>query len=169
MKENINCHCMWFVAGPDHTYDMDRLSVLLHIQRIIDLCGDVPKQLVMYVLSGHDGSLDSRGSQEDTLWKVRDQQYDTTAADAIREKARVARIALRLNPADIFTQSVEHSCEWKRGGASRVTSLHGCCTYSEATKATRGTRRSACGEDQRRHAGRHGSGHPGRETRGNDV
>jgi hypothetical protein len=81
--------------------DMDRLSILLHIPRIIDLCGDVPIQLVMFVLSGHDGSLDPRGSQEDTLWKIRDQQYDTLSADAIREKARMARIALRLDPANI--------------------------------------------------------------------
>jgi hypothetical protein len=88
-------------AGPDHLCDMDRLSVLLHIPRIIDLCGDVPIQLVMYVLSGHDGSSDSRGSQEDTFWKIRDEQYDTIAADAIREKARLARIALRLNPEEI--------------------------------------------------------------------
>jgi hypothetical protein len=80
---------------------MDRLSVLLHIPRFIDLCGDVPIELVMYVLSGHDGSPDSRGSQEDSLWKVRDQQYDTMSPDAIREKARIARIAHRLHPADI--------------------------------------------------------------------
>jgi hypothetical protein len=42
------------------------VTVLLHISRIIDLCSDVPIQLVMYVLSGHDGSVDSRGSQEGT-------------------------------------------------------------------------------------------------------
>jgi hypothetical protein len=93
--------CPLCVAGPDHMCDMDRLSVLLHIPRIIDLCGDVPIELVMYVLSGTDGSPDSRGTQEDTLWKVRDQQYDTISADAVREKARVAGIALRLHPADI--------------------------------------------------------------------
>jgi hypothetical protein len=56
MKESSQCHTKRFVAGPDHMCHMDRLSVLLHIPRIIDLCGDVPIQLVMYVLSGHDGS-----------------------------------------------------------------------------------------------------------------
>jgi hypothetical protein len=79
---------------------MDRLSVLLHIPRIIDLCGDVPIQLVMYVLSGHDGGVYSRGSQEDTLWKIRDQLYDTMGPDEIREKARIARIGLRAHPED---------------------------------------------------------------------
>jgi hypothetical protein len=67
---------------------MDRLSVLLHITSILDLCGDVPTQLVMYMLSGHDGSVDSRGSQEDTLWKIRVDQYDIIGPDEIREKAR---------------------------------------------------------------------------------
>jgi hypothetical protein len=81
--------------------DMDRLSVLLHIPRIIDLCGDVPIQLVMYILCGHDGSPDSRGTQEDTLWKYRDDLYDTIMPVEIREKARIARIHLRLNPEDI--------------------------------------------------------------------
>jgi hypothetical protein len=79
---------------------MDRLSVLLHIPRILDQCGDVPIQMVMYVLSGHDGSVDSRGSQEDTLWKLRDDQYDTIGPDEIREKARIARIVMRAHPED---------------------------------------------------------------------
>jgi hypothetical protein len=85
---------------------MDRLSVLLHIPRILDLCGDVPIQLVMYVLSGHDGSVDSRGSQEDTLWKIRDDQYDIMGPDEIREKARIARIGMRAQPEDGISMKV---------------------------------------------------------------
>jgi hypothetical protein len=63
---------MFSHPGPDQMCDMDRLSVLLHIPGIIDLCGDVSIQLVMYILCGHDGRPDSRATQEDTLWKYRD-------------------------------------------------------------------------------------------------
>jgi hypothetical protein len=84
-------------AGSEHMCDMDRLTVLLHIPRLIDLCGDVPIQLIMFLLCGHDGSTDARGSQEDVFWKIRDQLYDTITPDEIREKARLERIALRVD------------------------------------------------------------------------
>jgi hypothetical protein len=74
--------------------------VLLHIPRIIDLCGDAPIQLVMHVLSWHDGSMVSTGSQQDTLWKIRDELHDTMGPDEMREKDRIARIGLRAHPED---------------------------------------------------------------------
>jgi hypothetical protein len=86
--------------------DMDRLSVLLHIPRIIDLCGDVPIQLIMFLLCGHDGSTDARGSQEDAFWKIRDQLYDTITPDEIREKARLARVAMRVEGSATISMKV---------------------------------------------------------------
>jgi hypothetical protein len=77
--------------------DSARISVLMHIPRVIDLCGDIPIQLVHYALCGHAGTSDVRGSFEDELWTIRDQLYDTMSPDEIREKARLERIAMNMD------------------------------------------------------------------------
>lgn len=78
----------------------DRAAVFMHIPRIIDLCADVPIQLVYFALCGHSGTPDTTGTYEDTMWTIRDELFDTVTPDDAREKARLKRISMKMDSSE---------------------------------------------------------------------
>jgi hypothetical protein len=82
------------------------MSALMHIPRLIDLCGNVPVHLVYYALCGHAGRGDTVGTYEDDFWTIRDKLHDEIMPDEAREKARLQRIAMKMDPSIAVSMKV---------------------------------------------------------------
>jgi hypothetical protein len=70
----------------------------MHIPRLIDLCGNVSVHLVYYELCGHAGKDDTVGTYEDEFCTIRDKLYDKIMPGEAGEKARLQRVAMKMDP-----------------------------------------------------------------------
>jgi hypothetical protein len=93
----------WAKPGPDGVVDMPKVSVLCGIERFLALTGNVPCELIMYVLTGHSGSYTTRGPDTDESWLLRNEAFDTMTPQEAREMARLERIRARTDPSSHVT------------------------------------------------------------------
>jgi hypothetical protein len=84
-------------SGSDGNVDVSKASVLAGTARLLDLCGDVPVECIMYLLAGHCGADDVVFANDDPSWTNRREEYDYMTAGEAFDLARKERVRLRLD------------------------------------------------------------------------
>jgi hypothetical protein len=121
-------------TGSDGNVDLCKASVLAGIARLLDLCGDVPVDSIMYLSAGRCGADDVVFANDDPSWMHRDDTYDIITTKQAFDTTRQERVRQRIDASIKITSNMLAIVAPGNGNVHKrmIDRMHATCTQKRA-------------------------------------